>query len=87
MSEQKSEAVFIKGIGVFGLFGWYLLYNGIFNGEWINPWNLLPSAIMNAGLFSFVFGWLFSMVVFISPLFTILLVISLFQKNDGEESS
>ena len=51
MSERKSDALFIKGLGVFGLFGWYLLYNGIFNGEWINPWNLLPSAIMNAGLF------------------------------------
>ncbi len=87
MSKQKSEILFVKGLGVFGLFGWYLLYNGVFNGVWINPWDLLPDFLMNAFLISFVFGWLFSMIVFLSPLFTIFLVISLFQKSDSEPSS
>ena len=86
MDEQSKEIALQRILGVIGTCGCFFIYYQFSSGIWINPWDLLPSWLMEFYLIGFVFGWLFSMFYFsliymLSPLFVLIGIISLFPKK------
>ena len=77
---NPNENIFLNALAIFGLWSWFSLFTGITRGEWVNPWNVLPSWLMDTMLIGFTVGWLFSMAFFIAPLFTLLALFKLLKR-------
>ena len=50
---NANENIFLNALAIFGLWGWFGLFTGMTRGEWVNPWNVLPSWLMDTILIGF----------------------------------
>ena len=62
-------------LSLFGLIGIFLFLKGLITGIWINPWNLIPTFLMNLGPITVSLGIVLVGAIFITPFFTIISVI------------